>query len=41
MGFLDAAHFSKAFKQRFGASPRSYRQTAHGASVDNEAAQKH
>ncbi|MGR8936094.1 MAG: AraC-like ligand-binding domain-containing protein [Gammaproteobacteria bacterium] len=32
-GFNDAAHFSRAFKQRFGCSPRDYRQAAGGKSV--------
>jgi transcriptional regulator GlxA family with amidase domain len=27
-GFLDAAHFSRRFRLRFGLSPRAYRATA-------------
>ena len=26
LGFFDAAHFSKIFKQRYGHSPRKYRE---------------
>lgn len=42
LGFVDAAHFSRVFHERFGMSPSQWRQTRaphHGASVPDTAAQ--
>ena len=35
LGFSDAAHLSRAFRQRFGASPRAFRQLTSDATDDN------
>jgi acetamidase/formamidase/AraC-like DNA-binding protein len=34
-GFVDSAHFSRSFRQRFGTSPREFRQQKAGAAVES------